>query len=200
MRAYCRSCDAAVDASGAWPGACDKCGAAIEAHPVPDVLGDQAPRILFVGINPGTQTARHLQHFANPRNAFWRALHASGLIDAPLGPADHARLPAHGLGITNVVTRATPGSGDVTKDDIENGRARLAALVDARRPAWLAFVGKEAYRMATGTRGAPLGENENWHGARTFVLPSTSPANAAVSEAEKVAWFAKLARTSLKKL
>lgn len=191
MRAYCRNCDGAVEASGAWPGACDACGAPIEADPVPDVAR-AGLSILFVGINPGVQTARARRHFANPRNAFWGALHASGLTPARIDPARQEDLVALGMGITNSVTRATPGSADVTREDVERGRERLAARVAELRPAWLAFVGKEAYRMATGRKEAPLGEAEPWRGARVYVLLSTSPRNAHLSEEEKIAWFRRL--------
>lgn len=187
MRAYCRSCDRAVDASGAWPGTCAECGASIEEHPVPDVARPGL-RALFVGINPGVQTARARRHFANPRNAFWGALRASGIADV----ARQDDLLPLGLGITNVVTRATPGSADVTPEDVKRGRARLEALVKAQSPEWLAFVGKEAYRMATGARLVDHGEAEPLWGARVFVLPSTSPRNAHLTEQEKVQWFRKL--------
>ncbi|HWH08260.1 MAG TPA: mismatch-specific DNA-glycosylase [Candidatus Thermoplasmatota archaeon] len=191
MRAYCRRCDAAVEATGAWPGRCAACGAPIEAHPVPDVVRPGL-RALLVGINPGVQTARARRHFANPKNAFWGALHAAGLTPRRIAPAEQARLLDLGLGITNVVTRATPGSADVTPQDVARGRARLRGLVAAQAPAWVAFVGKEAHRMATGARGAALGEAEPLWGARVFVLPSTSPRNAHLTEPEKVAWFGRL--------
>lgn len=187
MRAYCRACDDAVDAGGPWPGACGACGAPVEPHPVPDVV-QPGLRVLFVGINPGVRTARERRHFANPRNAFWGALRQAGLADV----ARQEDLLPLGMGITNVVTRATPGSADVTPEDVARGRERLQRLVDAGRPAWLAFVGKEAYRMATGTRAAEHGEAAPLWGARVFVLPSTSPRNAHVGEAEKVEWFRRL--------
>lgn len=159
---------------------------------MPDVVAPGL-RILFVGINPGVQTARARRHFANPHNAFWRALHESGLIPRRIDPADQRAILALGLGITNSVMRATPGSADVTREDVAQGRERLAALVRAQRPAWLAFVGKEAYRMATGRKDAPLGEAAAWEGAGVFVLPSTSPRNAHLTPGEKLAWFRRLA-------
>lgn len=188
VRAYCRACDLVVDAEGAWPGACPACATPIEGHPVADVVAPGL-RILFVGINPGTITARERLHFANLRNAFWGVLHESGLTPERIHPARQDGLLALGMGITNAVTRATPGSADVTREDIERGRERLASLVAQMRPRWLAFVGKEAYRMATGEKAAALGENAPFHGARTFVLPSTSPRNAHLSWEEKRAWF-----------
>ena len=56
-------------------------------------------------------------------------------------------------------------------------------------PAWIAFVGKEAYRGVFGER-PELGVQERTLGAtRLFVLPSTSPANAAVPWRERLRWF-----------
>lgn len=192
VRAYCRRCDRGVDAEGPWPGRCATCGTPTEEHPVPDVVRPGLD-VLFVGINPGVQTARARRHFANPHNAFWGALAASGLTPRRLDPSETDALLALGLGVTNVVTRATPGSSDVTREDVLRGRPRLEALVREARPGWVAFVGKEAYRFSTGIAKAPLGEQEGrYAGARAFVLPSTSPANAAIAPAEKTAWFRRL--------
>ena len=181
-----------MDALGAWPGRCGACGTPVEPHPVADVVRPGL-RALFVGINPGVQTARARRHFANPRNAYWGALHAAGLTPRRVAPHEQDALLDLGLGITNVVTRATPGSADVTPEDVAQGRARLAALVGDQRPAWLAFVGKEAYRMAAGARAADHGPAPDLWGARAFVLPSTSPRNAHLAEAETVEWFRRLA-------
>ena len=191
VQGYCRACDAAVGLRGAWPGRCAACATPAEEEPVPDVVAP-ALRVLFVGINPGVQTARARLHFANPQNAFWGALHESGLTPRRLPPREQRELLELGMGITNAVMRATPGSADVTPEDVARGRARLARLVAHARPAWLAFVGKEAHRMATQAKAAPLGPAPAWEGARVFVLPSTSPRNAHLSPAQKVAWFAKL--------
>lgn len=196
MRAFCRRCDAAVDALGPWPGRCGACGTPVEEHPVADVAAPGL-RVLLVGINPGVATARARRHFANPRNAFWGALHEAGLTPRRVDPAEQEALLALGMGITNSVTRATPGSADVTPEDVARGRERLARLVRELRPAWLAFVGKEAYRMATGRRDAPLGEAGTWEGARVFVLPSTSPRNARLTPAEKTAWFRRLREAAM---
>lgn len=193
-RGYCPDCDDAVDVEGDWPGACTRCGRRVDEHPVADVLGPDL-RVLFVGINPGVQTARGGHHFANRRNLFWPLVHEAGFTPRRLDPAEEGRLPAFGAGITNVVTRATPGSGDVRAEDKRRGSRRLAGLVEEVAPAWVAFVGKQAYTMATGTdRPAHGVQRERFAGARAFVLPSTSPANAAVPRDEKLHWFRRLYR------
>lgn len=155
---------------------------------VPDVVGPNL-RILFIGINPGLRSAAAGRHFANPRNDFWRLLFDSGLLSEQLGPADQDRLPSLGLGITNAALRTTPGSGDLRAADFLGGRERLTRLVEATRPAVIAFVGKEAYRGLF-REGVALGPAMRSIGAaRAFVLPSTSPANAAVGYAERLRWF-----------
>lgn len=191
-RGYCPDCDDAVDVEGEWPGTCTACGRRIDEHQVPDVLGPGL-RVLFVGINPGVQTARAGHHFANPRNLFWPLLDEAGFTPRRLDPSEEGRLPVFGVGVTNAVTRATPGSGDVRAEDKARGRRRLARLVDDVAPAWVAFVGKQAYTMATRTQRPEHGpQDDAFAGAQAFVLPSTSPANAAVPRDEKLRWFRRL--------
>jgi double-stranded uracil-DNA glycosylase len=132
-------------------------------------------------------------HFANPRNDFWRLLHASGLTPVELGPARQDDLLRYGLGITNAALRTTKGSGDLRAADFAGAADRLAAIARRYEPEVMAFVGKEAYRGAFGER-PDLGLQARELGAtRLFVLPSTSPANAAVPWAERLRWFESLA-------
>lgn len=162
---------------------------------VPDVLGD-ALRVLFCGINPGRVSAAAGAHFANPRNDFWRLLHAAGFTPELLEPSQQFELLRHGIGVTNAAARTTSGSGDLRAGDFAGAADRLEAIARTRRPAWIAFVGKEAYRGVFGER-PQLGEQERTLGdTRLFVLPSTSPANAAVPWAERLRWFSDLARAS----
>ena len=161
---------------------------------IPDVLED-ALRVLFCGINPGRVSAAAGAHFANPRNDFWRLLHAAGFTPEQLEPENQFELLSYGIGVTNAAARTTPGSGDLRKDDFAGAAERLAHIAAQRRPAWIAFVGKEAYRGAFGQR-PQFGEQERRLGdTRLFVLPSTSPANAAVPWSERLHWFSELART-----
>lgn len=159
---------------------------------VPDILGPGL-RIVFCGINPGRRSAAAGAHFANPRNDFWRLLHQAGLTPRQLDPSDQGELLRFGLGVTNAARRTTPGSGDLRRSDFAGAQGRLAALAGELGPAWIAFVGKEAYRGAFGERPA-LGVQARRLGAtRLFVLPSTSPANAAIPYPERLRWFRVLA-------
>jgi TDG/mug DNA glycosylase family protein len=128
-------------------------------------------------------------HFANPRNDFWRLLHAAGFTPRLYDPSEQDALPALGIGITNAALRTTPGSGDLRRADFEGSAERLERLALELRPRAIGFVGKEAYRGAFGER-PELGPQERRLGATAlFVLPSTSPANAAVPWEERLRWF-----------
>jgi TDG/mug DNA glycosylase family protein len=155
---------------------------------VPDVLAP-ALDIVFCGINPGNVSAAAGAHFANPRNDFWRLLHDAGFTPRLVSPAEQDELPSYGYGLTNAAYRTTRGSGDLRRDDFAGTAERLAGLAADLRPRWIAFVGKEAYRGAFGER-PELGIQQRALGdTRLFVLPSTSPANAAVPYEVRLRWF-----------
>ena len=159
---------------------------------VPDVLAPGL-RAVFCGINPGRASAAAAAHFANPRNDFWRLLHDSLLTPRLLAPQEQYELLEQGLGVTNAAARTTPGSGDLRRGDFAGSAERLARMAADLCPTAIAFVGKEAYRGTFGER-AELGLqarrlSDTW----LFVLPSTSPANAAVPYDERLRWFQELA-------
>jgi double-stranded uracil-DNA glycosylase len=158
---------------------------------VPDVLAPGL-RVVFCGINPGRWSAAAGAHFANPRNDFWRLLHDAGFTPRLLAPEEQHLLPSFGCGLTNAALRTTRGSGDLRRGDFARAAERLERIAAELRPAWVAFVGKEAYRGTFGER-PDLGLQERQPGAtRLFVLPSTSPANAAVPYTERLRWFREL--------
>jgi TDG/mug DNA glycosylase family protein len=158
---------------------------------VPDVLAPGL-RVVFCGINPGRVSAAVGRHFANPRNDFWRLLHEAGFTPRLLAPAEQLELLGLGYGVTNAAYRTTPGSGDLRRGDFEGSAERLARIAEELRPGVIAFVGKEACRGAFGER-PELGLQERaLGGTRLFVLPSTSPANAAVPYTERLRWFSEL--------
>lgn len=159
---------------------------------VPDILAPGL-RLVLVGINPGHASAAAAAHFANPRNDFWRLLHASGLTPRLLEPGEQRELPGLAIGITNAALRTTAGSGDLRAADFEGSAVRLEGIARELRPAVMGFVGKEAYRGAFGERPALGLQVRRLGDTQLFVLPSTSPANAAVPWAERLRWFRELA-------
>jgi TDG/mug DNA glycosylase family protein len=156
---------------------------------VPDVLRPGLACV-FCGINPGRVSAAAAAHFANPRNDFWRLLHDAGFTPRLFAPSEQFSLLELGFGVTNAAYRTTPGSGDLRRGDFDP--SRLEQVATELRPRVLAFVGKEAYRGVFGER-AELGPQRRSLGSTgLFVLPSTSPANAAVSYEERLRWFTEL--------
>jgi TDG/mug DNA glycosylase family protein len=148
-------------------------------------------QVVFCGINPGRVSAAARAHFANPRNDFWRLLHAAGFTSRLYEPAEQFELLKEGVGATNAAWRTTPGSGDLRRGDFD--LARIERVARDLHPGWIGFVGKEAYRGLFGER-PELGVQERTLGAtQLFVLPSTSPANAAVPWEERLRWFRQLA-------
>jgi TDG/mug DNA glycosylase family protein len=162
---------------------------------VPDVLAPGL-RIVFVGINPGRVSAAAGAHFANPRNDFWRLLHAAGLTSRLYEPREQFELLDERIGITNAAYRTTPGSGDLRRADFAGSAERLERIAEELRPGWLGFVGKEAYRGAFRTRPELGPQDRKLADTKLFVLPSTSPANAAVPWEERLRWFGALAELS----
>jgi double-stranded uracil-DNA glycosylase len=159
---------------------------------VPDVL-EPGLRAVFCGINPGRRSAAAGHHFANPRNDFWRLLHAAGFTPRLLEPGEQTTLPRYGFGLTNAASRTTAGSSELRRADFAGARERLTRIAAELRPHTIAFVGKEAYRGAFGER-AKLGlQPRRLAQTQLFVLPSTSPANASVPYDERLSWFEELA-------
>ena len=159
---------------------------------VPDVLGPGLS-VVFCGINPGRWSAAAAAHFANPRNDFWRLLAEAGLTPRQLSPEEQWELLDLGFGLTNAAERTTPGSSDLRRADFAGSAERLEWIAVELRPRFIAFVGKAAYEGAFRERPA-LGLQERRLGeTRLFVLPSTSPANAAVPYEERLQWFHALA-------
>jgi TDG/mug DNA glycosylase family protein len=145
---------------------------------IPDVVGPGL-RVLFSGINPGLYSAATGQHFARPGNRFWPALHQSGFTDRQLHPAEQWLLPDLGLGITNVVARASARADELSADELRAGGARLAELTGRLQPQWLAVLGVTAYRTAFGQPRAAVGPQPGeLGGARIWILPNPSGLNA----------------------
>ena len=137
------------------------------AAPVPAVPDILAPglRCVFCGINPGRRSSAAGQHFANPRNDFWRLLADAGLTPRRLDPSEQWALLELGYGLTNAAYRTTKGSGDLRRRDFDGSRERLERLAAELRPGMMAFVGKAAYQGAFGVSRCELGEQEARLGA-----------------------------------
>ena len=145
---------------------------------VPDVI---APRlkVLFVGINPSLYSAAVRHHFARPGNRFWPTLAAAGLTPRLLAPKEERELLQHGLGITNIVNRATASAAELSEKELIAGGRRLAAKLRRYRPHLVAVLGVQAYAAAFGRKPAGIGRQpEALAGCTLWVLPNPSGLNA----------------------
>jgi double-stranded uracil-DNA glycosylase len=155
--------------------------AAARGRTIPDVLPEPGAvfRVLFCGINPGLYSAATGWHFARPGNRFWPALYLSGFTPRQLAPREQDLLPGLGLGITNLVARATAQASELDGAELRAGSERLAALVDRHHPRIVAIAGVTAYRTAFGHPRAGTGpQPEYLGGARLWVVPNPSGLNA----------------------
>jgi double-stranded uracil-DNA glycosylase len=152
--------------------------AAARDQTIPDVAAPGL-RVLFSGINPGLYSAAVGLHFARPGNRFWPALHRSGFTPRLLRPDEQDQLLDLGLGITNIVARATARADELSPEELREGGRVLGAKAGRLRPGWLAIVGVTAYRTAFGHPGAGVGpQDEPLGGTRVWVLPNPSGLNA----------------------
>jgi TDG/mug DNA glycosylase family protein len=152
--------------------------AAAAGRTIPDVIAPGLG-VLFCGINPGLYSAATGHHFARPGNRFWPALHRAGFTPRLMQPWEQDELPSYGLGVTNMVARATARADELTVAELVEGGRRLAVKTERYRPRWLALVGVTAYRMAFGEPDAAVGPQERLVGASAvWLLPNPSGLNA----------------------
>lgn len=167
---------------------------------MPDLVGEDC-RLLFVGINPGLWTAATQTHFCHPSNRFYPALGRAGIIDWTVDPdtgmSDDQReeFVSRGMGITNLVPRATARASELSRTELRQGGDRLRNLVDKVRPRLVAVAGVTAYRDAVGERRATLGQQRSDLGpSALWVVPNPSGLNAHETIDTLADWYRKVAR------
>jgi len=166
--------------------------AAAGGRSIPDLVAPGL-RVLFAGINPSLYSAATGHHFARPGNRFWPALHQSGFTRHQLRPPEQPLLLDLGLGITNVVARATARADELTAAELQAGGQTLTALASDLGVSWLAILGVTAYRTAFGLPRAIVGPQDGrLGGARVWILPNPSGLNAHWSAAALAEEFGRL--------
>jgi TDG/mug DNA glycosylase family protein len=167
--------------------------------PVDDLLGPDV-RLLFVGINPGLWTAATNTHFCHPTNRFYPALRLAGVIDWDLDPAvgmdeaQRADFIASGIGITNLVNRATTRASELTAEELRAGARRLRDLSEEVRPKVVAMAGVTAYREAFARPKALLGKQAGAVGnGELWLVPNPSGLNAHETVGSLSDWYRKVA-------
>jgi len=166
---------------------------------VPDLVGPRL-RLLFVGINPGLWTAATQTHFAHPGNRFYPALELAGVVERSIDRAagfsddDRRYLIGRGIGITNLVNRATVRASELEGDELQGGAVRLEQFVTKHEPRVVAIAGVTAYRTAfrhpkavNGRQPIELASAELW------VVPNPSGLNAHETTASLAEWYGRVA-------
>lgn len=145
---------------------------------VPDLLAPDL-KILFVGINPGLYTAAIQHHFGRPGNRFWPALHKSGITPRLYSPFESTELLKLGVGIVNLVDRATVGSAELEPEEFRAGAKRLRRKLLRFQPKYAAILGIEPFRIAYDRPKPKLGPQDVVVGRTKFwLLPNPSGLNA----------------------
>jgi len=164
---------------------------------IPDLVGQQT-RVLLVGINPSLYSGWSGRHFARPGNRLWRTLHDAGFTDRILHPSETEAVVAAGLGITNLVARATARADELSAEEMCAGVEPLARLVRRLRSPYVAFLGVTAYRVAFQRPRASVGRQPDpFEGAVAWVLPNPSGLNAHYQQPALTAAYAELRRAVL---
>lgn len=172
----------AVSTGGMRPGTDDL--AAAYGQTIPDLVG-AGVKLLIVGINPGLWSGATGAHFARPGNRFWPALCQAGITDRLIdlaegyAPGDREYLIGRGLGITNLVTRATARADELAASELREGVARLEGVIAEYSPRVVAVAGITAYRTAFRRPRAAAGPQlERIGPAELWVVPNPSGLNA----------------------
>jgi TDG/mug DNA glycosylase family protein len=154
------------------------------ARTLPDTVGP-GMRLLVCGLNPSLYSADRGVGFARPGNRFWPAAVAAGLVTRPRDPL-HALLQ-HGVGMTDLVKRATVAASELDVDEYRDGVGRVRRLVEWLRPGAVVFVGLAGWRAAIDRRARAGPVEDGFAGVPAYVMPSTSGLNASSQVRDLVA-------------
>ncbi len=159
---------------------------------LPDYLR-KGMKLIIVGCNPSESSVRVGHYYAGRNNEFWPLLHKAGVVPEPLEYRDDKRVIEFGIGLTDLVKKPTRGVDELTREDFAEGRVVLSQKLEEFAPRVVAFHGKMVYEQFA-QRKCMLGlQKESLYGAKVFVLPSASGANA-IAQKEKLKHFRQLAR------
>ncbi|KAF5009847.1 hypothetical protein FDECE_3969 [Fusarium decemcellulare] len=176
---------------------------------LPDAIANNL-LVLFIGLNPGIQTARTGHAYAHPSNLFWKLLFSSGVTPRLCSATEDRQMPElYSLGLTNIVARPSRNGAELSKQEMDEGVEILHEKCRKYRPESVCVVGKSIWESVWRVRhGKPIGkafkygwqdETENmgvipgeWEGARVFAASSTSGLAATLSPAEKERIWAEL--------
>jgi TDG/mug DNA glycosylase family protein len=150
--------------------------------------------LVFVGINPGLRSWETGHHYAGRGNHFWPLLFESGLVGERLTYEDDSRVLEWGIGLTNMVARASASSGDLSAAELRAGAKELRRKLIECAPRVVCFNGKGIYEVFAGHRCELGAQAERLGPTRIFVMPSTSARTASHQRVDKLRYFQELAR------
>jgi double-stranded uracil-DNA glycosylase len=169
---------------------------------VPDLIGDKC-RLVFVGINPGLWTAATETHFCHPSNRFYPALRLAGLIDFEVDTdtgmtlEQREALISRGIGITNLVARATIRGSELTALELRSGVTAVERVIARCGAGVVAFAGVTAYRTAFARPSASIGpQHMGFSGADVWVVPNPSGLNAHETIGSLAEWFGRVGQAA----
>ena len=142
---------------------------------LPDTVGP-AMDVLVCGLNPSVYSAEVGVGFGRPGNRFWPAAIAAGLVEIDRDPA--RALLDHGIGMTDLVKRATPRADALTTDEYRAGLERVRWLCEWLQPRVVCFVGLSGWRAAADRHATAGWQDGDLGGSAVYVMPSTSGLNA----------------------
>lgn len=171
---------------------------------VPDHLGPNLD-VLFIGINPGLQSAAKGHHYAHSNNHFWKCMTQSGLVPPSFTYLDDSRMPTYNFGLTNIVARKSSSSSDLTNEEIKGGIPEVQRKIKECQPLFVRFVGKGIYEQYSGEKNCTIGLQPasssflldekslgNRPQPRYFVVPSSSSRVTSYNFADKLNMFKEL--------
>lgn len=159
---------------------------------LPDLLAPGLSAV-FCGLNPGLAAAAVGHHFEGRGNRFWRAIHLAGFTERELKPAEDALLLTYGFGLATVVCRPTASATELSRKEYAAAAAGLICRLNRFRPAYIAFLGKDAFATMSHQRHVTWGlQRERLGAAKVWVLPNPSGRNRSFSLAGLVEAYREL--------
>jgi TDG/mug DNA glycosylase family protein len=159
---------------------------------LPDILADDLD-VVFCGLNPGLRAAAAGRHFEGRGNRFWPVLFKSGFTPRLFEPADDRLLLHERCGLTTVVARPTASADEISVGEFTAASAALQRKIEAYKPRFVAFLGKQAYSAIVDRSTVEWGrQTEAFGGAGAWVLPNPSGRNRGFSFDELVVAYREL--------
>ncbi|KFF12166.1 formamidopyrimidine-DNA glycosylase [Chryseobacterium soli] len=146
--------------------------------------------VLFCGINPGLKSSDDGHHFSGRSNRFWKVLHQAGFTPYQIEAENDTSILDFGYGLTTAVARATSRADELSNEEFDHSLEIFKNKMNQFQPKYIAFLGKAAYKAFSGKKDIPWGlQDEEFCGAKVWVLPNTSGLNRGFSLENLVASY-----------